>query len=228
VAIIVTAPNGSARTYTIIVNRAAPSGDNNLSALTVTPGSLDPAFDAATLNYTVGVATSVTNVTVTATLSDTNASMMINGQGTSSGQTRDISLGPPGPTSIEIVVTAANGTSKTYNIIVNRAAPSSDDKLTNLTVSSGTLIPSFDQNTSNYIVIVFSSVDNMTIFATKSDVNAVMQIGSVTVPAGTASGEETFPLNGAGSSTTLSITVTAQNGVDSETYNIEVTRLLFP
>jgi hypothetical protein len=106
--------------------------------------------------------------------------------------------------------------------------PSSDDKLSDLTVTPGSLLPGFDPNITNYTVIVLSDVASVTVSATKSDPNAVMQIGSVTVPAGTASGQETFPLNGAGSSTTLSVTVTAQNGIDSETYNIEVTRLLFP
>ena len=225
----VTAPNGTKKTYRITVNRAAPSGDNNLSTLTVTPGALNPAFDAATLTYTVNVAPSVTSVTVTATLSDTSASMMINGQGTSSGQARDINLGPPGPTPIEIVVTAPNGTPRTYTITVNRAVPSSDDKLLDLTVTPGSLIPAFEPNTPNYTVIVFSSVTSVTVSATKSDPNSVMQIGSVTVPAGTISGQETFPLNGAGGPPTLlSVTVTAQNAIDSETYNIEVTRLFFP
>jgi hypothetical protein len=225
----VTAPNGTKKTYRITVNRAAPSGDNNLSALTVTPGALNPPFDASTLTYTVNVAPSVTSVTVTATLSDTSASMMINGQGTSSGQARDINLGPPGPTPIEIVVTAPNGTPRTYTITVNRAVPSSDDKLLDLTVTPGSLIPAFEPNTPNYTVIVFSSITSVTVSATKSDPNSVMQIGSVTVPAGTISGQETFPLNGAGGlPTLLSVTVTAQNGIDSETYNIEVTRPFFP
>lgn len=64
---------------------------------------------------------------------------------------------------------------------------------------------------------------------TKSDPNAVMLIGSETVPAETASERETSPLNGAGGLTTvLSVTVTAPNGIDSETYEIEVTRLILP
>ncbi len=48
------------------------------------------------LPYTVDVATGVSSLTVTATVQDSNASVMINGQGISSGQPREISpLGAP-------------------------------------------------------------------------------------------------------------------------------------
>lgn len=231
ISVTVTAPNGSAKTYAITVNRL--SDDNNLSALTVTPGTLSPTFASNTLNYTVNVATDITEVIVTATKSDPNAllsgSIADPGAGQATGQAT-IPLGGPGTaTPVTITVTAPNGNSQTYTITVNRAVPSSDDRLLDLTVTPGALIPGFDPNTPNYTVIVFSSVASVTVSATKSDPNAVMQIGSVTVPAGTASGQETFPLNGAGGPPTpMSVTVTAQNGIDFETYNIEVTRLLFP
>lgn len=231
VTIAVTAPNGNAKTYRITVNRL--SDDDNLSALTVTPGTLSPAFALNTLSYTVNVATQITEVIVRATKSDLNAvlsgSITDPGAGQATGQAT-IPLGGPGTaTPVSITVTSPNGNSKTYTITVNRAVPSSDDRLSDLTMTPGALIPGFDPNTPNYTAIVFSSVASVTVFATKSDPNAVMQIGSVTVPAGTASGQEIFPLNGAGGPPTLlSVTVTAQNGIDSETYNIEVTRLLFP
>jgi hypothetical protein len=63
----------------------------------------------------------------------------------------------------------------------------------------------------------------VTVSAAESDPNTVMPIGLVTVPAGTASGQETFPLTGAGGTPTpLSITVTAQNGIAHKTYTITV------
>ena len=71
---------------------AALGGNNNLQNLTVSPGPLTPAFTASRTSYTSNVASTVSSVTVTATLQDTNASMMVNGQGTSSGQARTISL----------------------------------------------------------------------------------------------------------------------------------------
>jgi hypothetical protein len=126
VSIIVTAPNSRVKTYAITINRAALSGNNNLSGLIVTADSSDQHIDLNTLPpYMVNVATNVINVTVTATLEDTNATLTINNQGTSSGvASAPITLGEPGSnTDIPVVVTAPNGTQKDYPITVHRATP---------------------------------------------------------------------------------------------------------
>jgi hypothetical protein len=202
------------------VNRAAPSGDNNLSALTVTPGTLVPAFASSTVTYTVDVPNSVTSVTVTATLSDTNSSMTINGQGITSGQARDISLGAPGPTSIDITVIAPNGSPKTYTITVNRAAPASDNKLLDLAVTPGTLAPVFASSTTTYSVNVGSTVTSVTVTATLSDTNATMTINGQ----GTSSDQaRDIPLGVAGSTTEVNITVIAPSS-DQKIYLVTVIR----
>ncbi|MDH4087904.1 MAG: cadherin-like beta sandwich domain-containing protein [Nitrospira sp.] len=130
--IVVRAPNGSEKPYTITVDREAPpppSGNNNLSALTVTPpGTPLPGFNSSTLTYTVNVGGDVQNVTVTATLQATAASMIINGTGTSSGvASAPITLGGPGSsTGISILVIAPNGSTKTYTVTVNKRPPAPD------------------------------------------------------------------------------------------------------
>lgn len=226
VTITVTAPNSSAKTYNITVNRL--SNDNNLSALSVTPGFLDPAFAANTLPYTVNVAIDIAEVTVTATKSDPNAvlsgSITDPGAGQATGQAT-IPLGGPGTaTPVSITVTSPNGSSKTYAITVNRAAPSSDNNLSALSVTLGSLDPAFAANTLSYTVNVATTVTSVGVSATKADLDAVMLIGSVTVPAGTASGQETFPLGGPGTPTVVSISVTAQSGGVPKTYTITVNR----
>lgn len=124
VSIIVTASSQSSKAYTIIVERALQASNNNLSGVAVSPGRLSPSFSAGRTSYTVNVGRRVTSVTVTAILQDSNAAMEVNGQGTSSGQARDISLGAAGSsTNITIIVTPPNGDTKTYTITVNRAAP---------------------------------------------------------------------------------------------------------
>ncbi|MBI5674093.1 MAG: cadherin-like beta sandwich domain-containing protein [Nitrospirae bacterium] len=225
VTITVTAPNGSAKTYNITVNRL--SNDNNLSALSVTPGFLDPAFAANTLSYTVNVAIDVAEVTVTATKSDPNAvlsgSITDPGAGQATGQAT-IPLGGPGTaTPVSITVTSPNGSSKTYAITVNRAAPSSDNNLSALSVTPGSLDPAFAASTLLYMVNVATDVTEVTVTATKSDPNAVLS-GSVADPgAGQATGQATIPLNGAGTPTSISITVTAPSGA-SQTYTVTVNR----
>ncbi len=232
ISISVTAPNGGTpKTYTVTVTRAA-SSNNNLSALSVTSGTLTPAFDETTTNYTVNVATDVTAVTVSATKADSNAVMLIGSvtvpAGTASGQENFPLNGPGTQTVVSVDVTAqSGGAPNTYTVTVTRAA-SSNNNLSALSVTSGTLIPAFDETTTSYTVNVATDVTAVTVSATKADSNAVMLIGSVTVPAGTASGQENFPLNGPGTQTVVSIDVTAQSGGAPNTYTITVDRALGP
>jgi Cadherin-like beta sandwich domain len=214
--------SGSQSSYVITVHR-----DNNiLSSLTVSVGTVTPVFSPATLDYTVDVATGVSSLTVTATVQDSNASLMINGQGISSGQPREISpLAPPGSdTLITILVRTPSGAEKTYTVTVKRPLPSSNAALSALTVSAGTLNPGFAAGTLNYTVTVPASVDSLTVTATKSDPNAVMSAsGAVIAPAGVATGSVSSAL-GLGTMTLFTITVIAQDGVSTRLYTITVFR----
>lgn len=226
VSIVLTAQTGQESTYTVAVTRLV-SSDNNLSALTVEPGFLAPAFTADTPSYTVNVATDVPSVTVSATKSDSNAvlsgSIADPGAGQATGQTT-IPLGGPGTaTPVIITVTAPNGNSKTYTITVNRAAPSSDNNLSALTVTGGSLVPDFTPSTTAYTVGVPADVAGATVSATKSDSDAVMS-GDVTAGTGVATGQATFPLVPL-IPRTVSFTVTAPNGA-SKPYTITITRAL--
>jgi len=225
VTIVVTAPNGSQKTYTITINRTAFASDNNLSALSVTGQTLAPGFDASTQNYTVAVATGVSSVTVSATKSDPNATLsgaVSAGVGQATGQATITLNGPGSSTLILITVTAPNSSSKTYAITVSRATPASDNNLSALSVTGQTLAPGFDASTQNYTVAVATGVSSVTVSATKSDPNATLS-GSLTAGAGTASASAVIPLNGPGASTVVSTTVTAPNS-SSKTYTITVNR----
>ena len=226
--ITVTAPNRTSKTYRINVVKAALGGNNNLSGLTIQPGSL--AFQSNILTYNVNVNSGIESVRVTATKADPNA--VISGDLPNSGQAT-IPLPGAGPspstTPILITVTAPNGTSKTYRINVVKAALGANSNLSALTVSPGTFDSPFNANDLSYTVTVGSAVENVTVSAAKDDSNAVMLIGSVTVPAGTATGQASFPLNGAGgANTTISVTVTAQNGIATKTYTLSVFRPAAP
>lgn len=216
VIVTVTAQNGTQKTYTVSVNRAALGGNNDLQSLSVSPGSLSPSFSASRTSYSVNVGGRVDGITVTAAPEDTNANLTIEGQDTGS---RSISL-PPGPsnTEVEVVVTAPNGIPKTYFITVNREALSADNNLEALSVSPGTLNPAFSAATTQYTVEVATGVADVDVTAVKSDPNAVI---SGDVPNG---GQASIPLDGPGTSKTISITVAAPNG-NTKTYAITVNRL---
>jgi hypothetical protein len=221
ISLTVTSPDGRAKIYTITLRTITLGGDNTLRSLTVSPGTLSPSFTAGTQNYTVDVAAAVAQVTVSATKSDVNA--VISGDVPNEGQTT-LKLDGPGTTKlVSIIVTAPNGTSKTYTITVKRAASSSDNNLSDLTVRPGLLDPDFGSGILTYTVDVANDVDSVIISATKSDLNAVMSaFGSVIAAAGTPTGQVSVPLSGR--RTTVDITVTAQDGVTTKTYTITVTR----
>ncbi|THJ18367.1 MAG: cadherin-like beta sandwich domain-containing protein [Nitrospira sp. CG24B] len=225
ISVIITAPNGDSKTYRITVNRAAPSSNNNLSALSVTPGSLDPTFAANTPNYTVNVTTTVTSVNISATKADADAVMsgdLTAGAGIATGQAT-IPLDGPGTSKVvSITLTAPSGASRTYTVTVNRAAPSSDNNLSALSVTPGSLDPAFTANTLSYTVNVETTVTSVDASATKTDADAVMS-GDVTAGTGIATGQATIPLDGPGTSKVVSITVTAPSGA-SKTYAITVNR----
>ena len=197
------------------MNRAALGGNNNLQSLAVSPGPLVPAFAASTTSYTLDVATSVTNVTVTARAQDAGASVSINGQTTTS---LSVTLGAAGSnTPLQIEVTAPNGSQKTYLVTVNRAALGGNNNLQSLTVSPGSLDPPFKENTRRYTVTVDSTVASVLVTAQPQDAGAVVSIN------GQPTTSLSVPLEAAGTKTQIDIDVMAPNG-SQKTYTVVVSR----
>ena len=85
------------------------SSDNNLASLEVEGYTLSPEFNKNTTNYKVEVDSDTTSVNVKATANDSKA--RVSGIG-------DIEVGE-GANTINVVVEAENGSTKTYTIVVN-------------------------------------------------------------------------------------------------------------
>lgn len=93
---------------------------NSLTGLSVSAGTLSPAFNQDTTNYSFNVANAVASTTVTATAEDPNATITVNGQAITSGQ---VSASLPvgiGYNIFSVSVTAVDGAVKTYQIVINR------------------------------------------------------------------------------------------------------------
>ena len=82
------------------------SGNNALSTLTVSAGTLTPAFDPAVTEYILSLPQGTEKLTLTATPSDSNATVQGDGELTLQ----------EGENTLPLVVTAENGDTKTYTV----------------------------------------------------------------------------------------------------------------
>lgn len=136
------------------------SGNAKLSSLSISTGSLTPNFSSST--YTYSATTSSDSVTINASLMNGSASF-INGYGP-----RTVNLNY-GNNDIQIRTQDGN-TTNTYTIKIKRSdGRSSNNNLNSISVSNGTLEPSFSPLTTSYNVKVDSDVDSVDISADLAD-----------------------------------------------------------
>ena len=146
-----------------------------LNSLSLSRGSISPAFDKTKFDYTATVSSSTSVVTVYASLLDSDASF-IDGY-----EPRTVNLNY-GENTIQIKVKGfalQEATESTYTIKITRTkssgtggatvSKSSVNTLNNITLSNGTLSPKFNSNTNVYNVEVENDVDVLTVGATLTD-----------------------------------------------------------
>jgi hypothetical protein len=95
---------------------------------------------------------------------------------------------------------------------------SSNANLANLTLSAGMLSPTFASTTLNYTAGVASINNTITVTPTAVDANATIKVNGATVVSGNASNPIVL---GVGSNP-IAVDVTAQDGVATKTYNVDV------
>jgi len=201
--ITVTAENGSKKTYTITITRPDNrSSDNNLSSLSAKP--LDLKFNKNTTNYSFTVENDVTSINIKATPSDSKAT--ISGTG-SKNLTNYVNT-------FNIIVTAENGTQKTYTIKVirkdkdgNVGEVSKDNTLKSLSIEGYDI--KFNKDTLEYKIEVDNLVNSINITAEVNDKTATYEIV----------GNDKFKVG----LNVIKINVTAESG-DKKTYTINVNK----
>ncbi|MBJ6360759.1 cadherin-like beta sandwich domain-containing protein [Paenibacillus sp. GCM10012307] len=216
------------KVYTIAVTRAAASTNANLSALTISSGTLSPGFSSSVTSYTASVTNATSSITVRPTVADSTATVKVSvNDGTpvsvNSGQNSSSLSLNTGVNTIVVTVTAQDGSSKDYRISVTRAA-SSESRLSGLSLSTGVLSPSFNNSTVNYTSSVANSVSSITVkpVALNSAATITVSINGGTSESVT-SGESSSALALNTGENTIVVLVTAENGA-TRTYTIKVTR----
>lgn len=180
-------------------------------------GALAPGFNPSVFNYTVSIPFGTTNITFTPTAWAATSSITINGTPITSGSsTGNIPLNL-GPNLLTMIVTATNGTAKTYAINVTLE---DNANLVDLTVSAGPLSPAFSGQTTNYWVRVPNATTNLVVTPISAQANATITVNGAAVASGTASGN--IPLNEGPND--INTTVTATNGFSTKTYTVTVHR----
>ncbi|MBE5818334.1 MAG: cadherin-like beta sandwich domain-containing protein, partial [Clostridiales bacterium] len=203
VVIKVTAQDGTTtKEYKVTVTRQKCT-DNTLKGLTTDKGQLSPAFSSFVVDYTINVPYEIDKITLapvanhaTATLSSdyTNKALAV------------------GNNTIEITVTAQDGTPKVYTVTVIRAEASTDATLKELGLSTGTLSPVFNSATTEYTVTVPYNVESITFTPVANHSFAIL------------SGEYNNVVLTEGVAKDVVIKVTAQAGGEPKEYKVTVTR----
>jgi len=221
ISIVTTGNDGvTTKTYTVTVTRA-PSGNDNLSALSIHQVAISPTFLSHTTAYTATVANASSSIVVTATAAEPNATIKINGVSTASGTASSPVAVNVGDNTITVAITSQNGANTlNYTIDVTRK-PSTNDALTTLEVKPfETITKTTGPDFGDYTVSVPNNISSMAVIATASDPTASITVNGVAATSGTAS----VPVALLAGPNTINTTVTAQDGVTKRSYVITVTR----
>jgi gliding motility-associated-like protein len=219
------------QTYKITVTRPV-SNDATLSGLTLSAGTLSPAFTKNTTAYSTSLSTTVTSITVTPTVILPSATIKVNGVSVASGSASAAIPLVTGHNTVNIVVTAEDGTTtKTYTLDVFRAlVPSTNATLSNLVISYGintggaVLSPAFSANTTAYSIKVPASSATFGLTPTVADPEATVKVNGATVVSGSQSPVVTLAYG----HNTINVVVTAADATTTKTYAVDVYRAPVP
>jgi hypothetical protein len=205
------------------------NGDSSLTSLTLSAGTLSPAFASGTKSYTVSVPNATTGITVTPTANASSATIKVRVNG---GAYTAVASGTPsgnlalnaGTNTVDLQVIAEDGTVTAYALTVTRIL-SPDTSLSALTLSAGTLSPVFASDTTSYTMSVPTTTTGITVTPTASSSSATITVrvnggAYTTVASGAQSGNLALNIG----KNAIDVMVTTENDVQV-TYTISVTRI---
>ena len=183
------------------------SGNNVLSYLSCSNGTLSPSFSSDVLEYSMTVPYEVSSLNLDWSRAHSGSSVSVSGDS-------DLSVGA---NTVSVVVTAENGSTRTYYIYVTREqdpnyVPSKDATLSELVPSVGTLSPSFDPANKKYVVYLPYETETIEIngVAADSKAKSVSQAKSESLKVG---------------ENLLQVICTAEDGTTTAAYQVQVIRM---
>ena len=178
-----------------------------------------PAFQSAVTAYDVTVAAMASSIMVTPTTTDSGATVTVDGNAVASGTASAAIALTTGDNTITVVVTAEDGTTtSTYVLSIYRL--SDDVTLSSLTPTNANLVQMFQSTLFNYTATVGFLQTREQVTAATTHANASFTIdGNAAV-----SGVESDDISLAVGQKTITVTVTAEDGIAMQSYIIDVTR----
>lgn len=190
--------NENKNTTTKTVNKK--SSDANITKLTISAGKLNPSFSKDITEYYTEVDLSVTKITTKVNLSNNNAKVTVSGN-------KNLK---EGKNTIELKVTAEDGTQKKYYIYATRTnnTEKSNANLEQLELEDYEITPEFNSSITNYNAIIDKNTDKINVKAVAENNKAQIKI----------SGNEEMTND----ENKIEIKVTAEDGKATKTYTINI------
>ena len=215
------------------------SSDATLRALSVSAGSISPAFSSTTYAYTVSVASGVASTTVTPTVNHSDATVTVNGTTVASGTASGSIPLVVGDNTITVRVTAENGVTQDYTVTITRQSRDAD--LSALVASAATsesatylpqtLTPAFAAGTTSYAATVGNAMTHAKLTPTVADPGtpdqprATVQVGRRGATLATVvSGQDSDPIALSVGANEITVRVTAEDTSFTRNYTVTITR----
>ena len=222
---VLSADSSDLNSYRVVVTRAGNAKLAATAGLSITGGTLSPAYAANKMSYNASVPSDTSQITLTAMAAEASAKVTVQANGeaipdgdssSTNGHQATVDLNV-GANTIKVMVTSGD-MSETYTVMVERFA-STEPRLSQLTLTGpdAELSPDFEASVRSYTASVGSGTSQITVTPTaETGSTAVVQdAGGVPLPGGVAKLT-------AGANTTIRIKVT--RGGNSRTYTVVVTR----
>lgn len=143
------------------------SSNNLLDSLTINNAKMSPTFSKDVTSYSITVPKDVNKLDLDYKLSDSKASVKVVGNDNLKSNKNNV---------VEIIVTAEDGSTKTYTLNVSFSSDSSSNKLASLEVKESSLYPKFDSDVNEYKIKLKKNVSKLTIDAIAKDKNSKVEI----------------------------------------------------
>jgi gliding motility-associated-like protein len=208
------------------------SNNARLSNLTISAGTLSPAFTPNQTSYSDNIAYSNSTVTITATVEESGATVKINNVTTASGTpSANLYVAGTGNTIMTIAVLAPDGvTKKQYTISVHKILNSTNVYDMYIVSPDAQITPTFSNTVTEYTYpkAFYPADDRVTVRVMKNPVNANVTATINGVPAVNSSFEHDVKAEGTAllheGTNVITVVLTAEDGVTTKTFHITVQR----